>query len=153
VFWRKKSSPEAATSPIPAAGPASTESAGRAGYQPLARIQPRSDNAIIERRIAPRVAIARPIVMKVASAAAAVSGQTINISKSGRFIAVEPRPAIGSVIDIELELPDHRLLLHAKGTVVRHSADGETSGVGVHFSDVSYEAQELLDALLARGDA
>lgn len=115
----------------------------------LARITPdrSAPFEVVERRAAPRIAVELPICLRVASAADAVHGRSVNISKSGVFIATHHPPPIGTLIDIELELPDKKLLLHAKGQVMRHSPPGAPPGVGVAFTDISYEAQELLDEL------
>jgi len=99
-------------------------------------------------RRATRKRLELPVHLKVPSVESAVDSKLVNISKTGMFIATQHPPAIGTLIDIELELPDGKLLIHATGKVVRHESAREPPGIGVQFENVSYEAQELIDQIL-----
>jgi hypothetical protein len=121
----------------------------------LGRIEPKrldTFGEIIERRVKPRVDVDLPVVLMVPSIEAAISSKILNISLSGLFIATARPPAIGTVIDVEIFLPDGRLLLHGRAEIVRHQVDTTPPGVGARFLDVSYEAQELIDRLVAKAE-
>ena len=79
---------------------------------------------------------------------AAVSSRVLDISRSGLFIATDHPPPVGTVIDVEISLPDGRLLLHGRAEVVWGRVDVAPPGVGARFLDISYEAQELTDLLV-----
>ena len=53
------------------------------------------------------------------------------------------------VVEVQLFLPDGKLLLHGRAEIVRHQLDAMPPGVGARFLDISYEAQELIDRLVA----
>ena len=124
------------------------------GKQQLARIAPKKPAADTdERRSEPRLGVATPVIVKVAHVGEVVGGRSVNVSRSGIFIATPngaPPPAVGTYLDLEIALPDRRLLLHAIGEVVRHGVANGVAGVGVLFREISYESQELIDELLAR---
>jgi len=117
----------------------------------LARIQPRQTAAVADdppQTRAERKAVAVPVKLTVKSATDAVLGRTVNISRTGMFIATSFPPSVGTTLDVEIELPDNKLLFHARGEVVRHGEANGVAGVGVCFIEISYESRELMDELL-----
>ncbi len=105
-------------------------------------------DSITERRRAPRAAVELTVRLNVASPQAAVSSRTVNISRTGVFIATRLPPPVGTVLDLEIVQADGKLLFHGRAEVVRHHVDVEPKGVGAKFLDVSYECQELIDVLV-----
>ena len=114
-------------------------------------VQRREPLNVQERRREPRAPLAVPIKLTVGTAHDAVDGRAVNISHGGMFIATNYPPKAGTMIDIELALPDRRLLMHAQGEVIRIASTAEPPGVGVRFVNVSYQSQELIDALVSAG--
>jgi uncharacterized protein (TIGR02266 family) len=102
---------------------------------------------IVERRVAPRADLRLPLSVRVPSIEAAYAGEAMNISASGMFIATDAPPPLGSRVDVEVTLANGQLLLHASGEVVRHQKD--PAGIGVHFTDVSYESQALIERMVS----
>ena len=124
---------------------------GKTPLTGVGRIEPKKielPGGIIERRVAPRAAVELPVKLKVSSVESAVTSRVLNISRSGLFIATNHPPAVGTVIDVELFLPDGTLLLHGRAEVVRHELDTMPPGVGARFLDISYEAQALIERLV-----
>ncbi len=92
-----------------------------------------------------------PVCIVVASAHTAIYGETVNVSDHGCFIVSETPLPLGSLIDLEIQLADAALLLHASGIVVRQGERQGRFGMGVHFSAVSYGAQVLVELIRAEG--
>ena len=116
----------------------------------LGRILPRrlEIGDVEERRGNERIPTVIPIRLTIANATEAVEGRAVNISRRGVFIALDDPPPVGALVDIELQLANRRLLLHARAEVVRIVQDGALSGIGARFAVISYEAQELIDAMV-----
>ncbi|MEE8410628.1 MAG: protein kinase [Myxococcota bacterium] len=103
----------------------------------------------IEQRAHPRVSIAVPMHIRLPNLDAVFSSDALDISKSGMFLTMASPPAVGTKIDVDLSLQDGGLILHATVEVVRRIDKGSSTGVGVRFVDISYEAQALIDRMLA----
>ena len=127
------------------------EKAGRIALGRMRRLGAGSEGDVVERRRAPRVEKALAIRITVPNVAAALTGQAVNISRLGLFIATRHPPAVGTVIDLELCLPGGELLIHATAEIQWARTDGSAPGVGARFVDVSFEAQALIDELV-RGE-
>jgi eukaryotic-like serine/threonine-protein kinase len=97
---------------------------------------------------APRAQIKVPLKLKLPSVDDAIAGEAMNLSASGMFLAMEKLPALGTQLDVEIEGADAGLLLHAVVEVVRHQT-APIPGIGVKFIDISYEAQALIDRMVA----
>lgn len=101
-----------------------------------------------ERRLQPRAGIRVPLNLRLPNMEAVVNGDALNVSTGGMFIAMEKPLAIGTEIDVEVELEDGGLVLHALVEVVRRVTEGRNPGVGVRFVDVSYEASRLIERMV-----
>lgn len=85
----------------------------------------------------PRIQLAAAVRLRFPSAEAAVESSTVDISEGGVFIRMSnPRPE-GTTIRLQLELGDDRLDIG--GVVVRsiRPGEGEPTGVGVLFTEIS----------------
>src|SRR5688572_9390448 len=118
---------------------------------PIARLEakPATVTEVDDRRRDPRVQINVPLRIKLPSVEAALESEALNVSKSGMFLAMRQPAAVGSRLDVEVSLDDGKLLLHAVVEVMRQQFNVEPYGVGVRFVEVSYEASELIDRILA----
>jgi hypothetical protein len=77
---------------------------------------------------------------------ATAEGYVSNISRSGAFIRLDALPTRGSVVELEVALPDERV--HSVHAYVVHVA--ERRGVGVQFIGASEEFGAQLDEYLAK---
>jgi uncharacterized protein (TIGR02266 family) len=90
-----------------------------------------------------------PVRLQVPNLASFFESETVNISAGGMFIATEDLPPVGTQLDVEVVLEDGQLVLHATVEVVRHQANEAPIGVGARFVEISYEAQALIDRMVA----
>jgi len=73
-----------------------------------------------------------------------------DISWGGILLQTSPRPAIGSRLLMEFDIPNQPVMLEVWGTVVRlHDGDAEkTSGVGVEFDELDVESRGQIQVLV-----
>jgi len=96
-----------------------------------------------------RAPVRVPLRLRLDSVDDAVASEAVNISRSGMFLAMPTPLAVGSGIDVEITVGKaEALVLHASVEVVRQQFVPPV-GIGVRFVDVSFEAQVLIDRLLA----
>jgi uncharacterized protein (TIGR02266 family) len=94
-----------------------------------------------------RVAVSVPVRIRYESILDFHGTQSVNISRSGMFLAsTDPRP-VGTIIDFELALADGLSLLRGKGEVVRVT-NGPVAGMGVRFRELDEEARRFLDRIV-----
>jgi uncharacterized protein (TIGR02266 family) len=75
------------------------------------------------RRKWPRIDIAVAVQLSFSSVGAAVTAQTVNLSREGMFIATShPRP-VGTAVHARIRLDDSGQLFELEGVVVRVSED------------------------------
>jgi uncharacterized protein (TIGR02266 family) len=92
----------------------------------------------------PRVAVSVPVNLRYESILDFHELQSVNISRSGMFLAcADPRP-VGTIVDFELALADGLSLLRGKGEVVRVTST-PIAGMGVRFRELDEEARRFLD--------
>jgi len=95
----------------------------------------------------PRVAVNATVRVRYESILDFHQTQSVNISRSGMFLAcADPRP-VGTIIDFELALADGLSLLRGKGEVVR-VAGTPNAGMGVRFRELDEEARRFLDRIV-----
>lgn len=107
---------------------------------------------VMERRQAERFSTAVSLLLTVKDVHGAVAGETVSVSETGAFIVTEQPQPIGSMVDLEIQLSNTDLLLHAKGQVVRQGALEGRFGMGIVFESVSYGARELVELLRPEAD-
>jgi len=94
----------------------------------------------------PRVSVSAPVKIRYESILDFHEMQSVNISRSGMFLACsDPRP-VGTIIDFELGLADGLSLLKGKGEVVR-VASAPMAGMGVRFRELDQEARRFLERI------
>jgi uncharacterized protein (TIGR02266 family) len=94
-----------------------------------------------------RVAVSVPVKVRYQSILDFHGTQSVNISRSGMFLAsADPRP-VGTIVDFELALADGLSLLRGKGEVVRVTS-GPVAGMGVRFRELDQEARRFLDRIV-----
>jgi uncharacterized protein (TIGR02266 family) len=94
----------------------------------------------------PRAAVAVPVRYRYQSFVDFVETQSMNISRSGMFIASKASVAIGTAIDFEFSLADGFPLLRGKAEVTRVSTN--PPGVGVRFDELDEPSRKLIDRIV-----
>jgi uncharacterized protein (TIGR02266 family) len=94
----------------------------------------------------PRAAVAVPVRYRYQSIIDFVETQSMNISRSGMFIASKASVAIGTPIDFEFSLADGYPLLRGTGEVTRVSAS--PPGVGLRFNELDEPSRRLIDRIV-----
>jgi uncharacterized protein (TIGR02266 family) len=96
----------------------------------------------------PRAAVAVPVRYRYQSFIDFVETQSMNVSRSGMFIASKSSTSvpIGTAIDFEFSLADGFPLLRGKAEVVRVSSS--PPGVGVRFHQLDEPSRKLIDRIV-----
>lgn len=77
------------------------------------------------------------------------TAMTTNIGNAGAFIVTEERLAVGTRLEVRLELPQ-RGPTTVRAEVIRHSGEHEeTRGLGLRFTDLSGDTLMALDEYFA----
>jgi eukaryotic-like serine/threonine-protein kinase len=97
-----------------------------------------------DRRRTERSSVAVPMRVRIPSLETAFQGETLNISQGGVFLAVDPPPEIGSLVELDIAVGVGACVFRGEGVVVRHQLPFETTGIGIQFKKVEYQSPELL---------
>lgn len=92
---------------------------------------------------------------------AAVSGQdprattpVSDLSQTGCFVHTDDPLPIGSVIELCFTVfPEEPVLFRGHGRVVRHAVEGEPTGMGVEFVELSDASRDVVRKILLRDEA
>lgn len=71
------------------------------------------------------------------------AGITDNVSEGGIFVALDPQPAVGTEVDLELKLGEETYKIHGEVRWVRTeriASEGMPAGCGVKWIEISAEA-------------
>lgn len=101
-----------------------------------------------DRRTGPRGAVVLPVRVRYDSVLDFVDTQSMNISRTGMFIATDDPPAVGSMVDFEFGLSDGFTLLRGTAEVVRVVLGGVVSGMGIRFVDLDESYRRLIDRIV-----
>jgi uncharacterized protein (TIGR02266 family) len=87
------------------------------------------------------------------------AGITNNVSEGGVFIATYTPPAKGSVVDIQLKLPNTPEMFPVRGVVMwirdidaADIGDGTPPGVGLRWTEISPQALQAITKFVASRD-
>ena len=94
----------------------------------------------------PRAAVAVPVRYRFQSFIEFIETQSMNVSRSGMFIATKSAVPIGTPIDFELALADGFPLLRGTGEVSRVSS--APPGVGIRFNQLDEPSRKLIDRIV-----
>ncbi len=85
--------------------------------------------------------------MRFRTALEFVEQHATNLSRGGIFIRTDHPPAMDTVVDVEVQLPDSGAPVISAGIVVHREEPGRSNnpGVGVQFVDASDAFRERLD--------
>jgi len=90
-----------------------------------------------------RIPLAAQVRLKYASILDFHESQSVNISRTGMFVACENPGPIGSPVDFEFCLEDGLVLLKGKGEVVRVTQN-PVSGMGVRFRELDEDSRRCI---------
>ena len=95
---------------------------------------------------APRAGVIAPVRFRYASIIDFVDTQSVNISRSGMFIATNEQVDVGSVVEFEFSLADGFALLKGAAEVIRISLN--PPGLGVRFMQLDGASQALIERIV-----
>ncbi len=70
-----------------------------------------------------------------------LNGFVVSISRSGLFLSSEFLDDHGGVVEIGLQLPGEPQPVQLSGRVVRIETRSHSAGMGIHFSDLSWQTR------------
>jgi len=130
--------------PIPAA-PGSgrpTRPYSIADSSPLSTGEPKRD---------PRVPVMAQVKLRYDSILDFHDSQSLNISRTGMFLASDRPAQVGTLIDFEFALADGLSLLKGKGEVVRITKI-PVPGMGVRFRELDQDSRKCLESIVASNE-
>ena len=77
--------------------------------------------------------------------------QSLNISRSGMFLASDKPGPVGSIVEFEFALADGLSLLRGKGEVVRIT-QSPVLGMGVRFRELDPDSRKCLESIVASNE-
>ncbi len=93
----------------------------------------------------PRASVVVPFRYRYQTFSDFVDAQSINISRSGMFIAAKDPLPIGTILDFEFSLVDGFALLKGKAEVVRTTMT--PSGMGLRFQQLDPDSKKLIEKI------
>lgn len=94
----------------------------------------------------PRAGVIAPVRIRFASIIDFVETQSVNISRSGMFVATRDPVELGSIMEFEFSLADGFALLKGAAEVIRVSVN--PPGVGVRFVQVDDATRQLIERIV-----
>lgn len=113
-----------------------------------------ADQSGAKRSRAPRIRtlpIGRAIVVDVESDAALLVCEIHDLSSSGAFLLIPGRLALGTRLNVILELPNGTARVEAEVVRVQEPTWGHGGGAGIAFRSFAPEAKGLIDDFINRG--
>jgi uncharacterized protein (TIGR02266 family) len=95
-----------------------------------------------------RIALAAQVRLQYASILDFHESQSVNISRTGMFVASDDPGAVGSQVEFEFCLEDGLVLLKGKGEIVRVTQQ-PISGMGVRFRELDEGSRRCIERIVA----
>jgi uncharacterized protein (TIGR02266 family) len=99
----------------------------------------------------PRIPVVAQVKIRYNSILDFHESQSLNISRSGMFLAAEKTGPVGSIVEFEFALADGFSLLKGKGEVVRIT-QSPVSGMGVRFRELDPNSRKCLERIVATNE-
>jgi uncharacterized protein (TIGR02266 family) len=99
----------------------------------------------------PRIPVVAQVRLRYNSILDFHDTQSLNISRTGMFLASDRPGAVGSLIEFEFALADGLSLLKGKGEVVRVT-QGPVPGMGVKFRELDPDSRTCLEGIVASNE-
>lgn len=139
--------PEAKGSKGLGAVPAEVSGGRATNPYPTASNTPRT----VEQPRAPRVPVVAQVKLGYNSILDFHASQSLNISRSGMFVASDRPGPVGSIVEFEFALADGLSLLKGKGEVVRVTTS-PVPGMGVRFRELDDNSRKCLEGIVATNE-
>ena len=94
-----------------------------------------------------RIPLAAQVRLQYASILDFHESQSVNISRSGMFVAADSPASVGTLVDFEFCLDDGLCLLKGKGEVVRVTYN-PTPGMGLRFRELDEESRRCIGRIV-----
>jgi uncharacterized protein (TIGR02266 family) len=94
----------------------------------------------------PRAGVIAPVRVRFESIIDFVETQSVNISRSGMFVATNRQVELGSIMEFEFSLADGFALLKGAAEVIRSSTN--PPGVGVRFIQIDDATKQLIERIV-----
>jgi uncharacterized protein (TIGR02266 family) len=137
-----KGSNDSGSIPGALAGSRPTKSYALADSSPLSTGEPKRD---------PRVLVVAQVKLRYNSILDFHDSQSLNISRTGMFLAADRPAAVGTIIEFEFALADGLSLLRGKGEVVRIT-QSPVAGMGVRFRELDQDSRKCLESIVASNE-
>jgi len=105
----------------------------------------------VEQPRAPRVPVVAQVKLGYDSILDFHASQSLNISRSGMFVASDRPGPVGSIVEFEFALADGLSLLKGKGEVVRVTTS-PVPGMGVRFRELDDNSRRCLERIVATNE-
>jgi uncharacterized protein (TIGR02266 family) len=99
----------------------------------------------------PRIPVVASVKIRYSSILDFYESQSINISRSGMFVAYDKPVPVGTLIEFDFALDDGLSLLKGKGEVVRVT-QSPVMGMGVRFRELDEESRKCLAGIVATNE-
>jgi uncharacterized protein (TIGR02266 family) len=99
----------------------------------------------------PRFAVVAQVRLRYDSILDFHESQSLNISRTGMFLAADRPVAVGTILDFEFALADGLSLLKGKGEVVRIT-QSPVVGMGVKFRELDQDSRRCLESIVASNE-
>ena len=99
----------------------------------------------------PRISVMGQVRLRYESILDFHESQSLNISRTGMFLAADRPGPVGSIVDFEFALADGLSLLKGKGEVVRIT-QSPVSGMGVRFRELDEDSKKCLERIVATNE-
>jgi len=96
----------------------------------------------------PRIPVVAQVRLCYSSILDFHESQSLNISRSGMFLASDKPGVVGSLVDFDFALEDGLSLLRGKGEVVRVTTS-PVRGMGIRFRELDEESKKCIERIVA----
>ena len=115
--------------------------------QPTRPYPPTATVPRVEQRGETRIPLAAQVRLQYSSILDFHESQSVNISRSGMFVASDTPAPVGTPVDFEFCLDDGLTLLRGKGEVVRVTQH-PVSGIGVRFRELDADSRRCIERIV-----
>jgi len=99
----------------------------------------------------PRIPVVGQVKLRYDSILDFHESQSLNISRTGMFLAADKPGPVGSIVEFEFALADGLSLLKGKGDVVRIT-QGPVPGMGIRFRELDEDSKRCLERIVATNE-
>jgi uncharacterized protein (TIGR02266 family) len=99
----------------------------------------------------PRISVVAHVKLRYDSILDFHESQSLNVSRSGMFLASDKPGPVGSIVEFEFALADGLSLLKGKGEVVRVT-QSPIPGMGVRFREMDPDSRKCLERIVATNE-